>query len=213
MTEDATKIDRLLEAALQHVPFDGWTVGVLGRAAREAGLAAEDVAFLCPHGPIDLIDRWVVLSDEATVAEATARRTAGAGIRDSISAAVRHRLELVAPHREALRRALALQSQPAHAGRAVRQVYRTVDAVWHALGDGSTDFSFYTKRAILAGVYGATLLYWLNDTSEGQRATWDFLDRRLSDALKLGRAKVGFAGLAAHLPNPRRLFDRLGQLR
>lgn len=213
MTADTEQLDRLLDGALQHVPFDGWTMGVLARAGRDANLTAEDVTYLCPNGPIDLIDRWVARSDAATVAEARARRAAGAGIRDSLATALRHRLELVAPHKEALRRALALQSQPAHAAGALRQVYRTVDAIWYALGDGSTDFSFYTKRGILAGVYGATLLYWLNDTSEGQRATWDFLDRRLSDALKLGQAKGGFTRLAAHLPNPRRLFDRLAQLR
>lgn len=213
MTGQTEPLDRLLEAALQHVPFDGWTMGVLVRAAQEVGVAAADVASLCPNGPIDLIDRWVARTDAATVAEASAQRTNGAGIRDSIAAALRHRLEQVAPHKEALRRALALQSQPAHAAGALRQVYRTVDAIWYALGDGSTDFSFYTKRAILAGVYGATLLHWLNDTSEAHRATWDFLDRRLADALKLGQARTAFPRLSAHLPNPRRLFDRLAQLR
>ena len=40
---------------------------------------------------------------------------------------------------------------------------RTIDTVWHAAGDTSADFSWYTKRAILAPIYSLALLYWLRD--------------------------------------------------
>jgi ubiquinone biosynthesis protein COQ9 len=63
---------------------------------------------------------------------------------------------------------------------------RTVDAIWHAAGDRSTDFSWYTKRAILGAVWAATLLYWLRDTSEDDAATLAFLDRRLAGVARFG---------------------------
>ena len=101
------------------------------------------------------------------------------------------------PHKEAIRRALALLALPSHARLAAACTARTVDAIWHAAGDRSADFSWYTKRAILAAVYGATLLYWLRDGSEDDAATLAFLDRRLSGVGRIGalrrRAEQAFA--------------------
>lgn len=48
--------------------------------------------------------------------------------------------------------------------------------------------NWYTKRALLAGVYTATELYMLTDYSPGYAETWDALDRRLRDVMALGRA-------------------------
>ena len=110
-------------------------------------------------------------------------------IRDRIKSAVRIRLERHAGNREAARRALALLSLPFNAPLALRLLYRTVDAMWYAAGDTSTDFNFYTKRATLAGVYSSTLLYWLNDRSPGGEATWGFLDRRIDDVMKIEKLK------------------------
>ena len=88
-------------------------------------------------------------------------------IRDRIKAAVRIRLERHSGQRESARRALSLLSLPFNAPLALKLLYGTVDAMWYAAGDTSTDFNFYTKRATLAGVYSSTLLYWLNDRSPG----------------------------------------------
>ena len=108
-------------------------------------------------------------ADQRTVADMEKEGVANLKIRDRIKNAVRIRLERHAGNREAARRALALLSLPFNAPLAMRLLYRTVDAMWYAAGDTSTDFNFYTKRATLAGVYSSTLLYWLNDRSPGER--------------------------------------------
>ncbi len=106
--------------------------------------------------------------------------------RQRVATAVRARLELLAPQREAVRRGLSFLAVPRNAALGVRCLYRSVDAIWHAAGDTSTDYNFYTKRLLLAGVYSATLLFWLNDESKGHAATWAFLDRRLAEVIKIG---------------------------
>jgi hypothetical protein len=55
--------------------------------------------------------------------------------------------------------------------------------------EGAADFSWYTKRATLAGVYAATLLFWLRDDSEDDAATLAFLDRRLEGVARFGRPR------------------------
>jgi ubiquinone biosynthesis protein COQ9 len=110
-------------------------------------------------------------------------------MRDRIKFAVRSRIELHTGSKEAARRALALLALPLNSALGLKLLYRTADAMWYAAGDTSADFNFYTKRAILAGVYSSTLLYWLNDRSPGNEATWRFLDRRIDDVMKFEKLK------------------------
>lgn len=130
-------------------------------------------------------------------------------IREKIALAVRTRLAQQAPHREALRALASFMALPAHAGVAVCALWRTVDAMWHAIGDTSTDFNYYSKRSLLAGIYGSTLLVWLDDRSEGAADTLAFLDRRIDNAMAFERGKLrlkqvlnGFFGRAAAVIRP-----------
>lgn len=200
---------RLLEALLSHVGFDGWTGQALARAARDCGFDAGMAARVFPGGAFDALDFWVRETDAAMIAAFEARDGAALKIRDRIALAVMLRLEIAAPHREALRRALALAPLPHLAPRFLAQLYRTVDAVWYAAGDTATDFNFYSKRLLLAGVYSATLLTWLDDNSEGFAATRGFLARRIEDVMKIQKARGGLDKLLSRLPDPRRFAKRL----
>ena len=108
-----------------------------------------------------------------------------------------------------MRRALAVLALPHHAPLAMRLVYETVDGIWYAAGDHATDFSFYTKRATLAAIYGTSLLYWLEDRSPGSADTREFLDRRLADVARISAARKRFEAALDRLPNPLRLLRPL----
>jgi ubiquinone biosynthesis protein COQ9 len=206
------KRERLLDAALGHVAFDGWTETSLRRAAEELGFTAADVLDAFPGGATEALDLFMALADRRMLDDLEAADLASLKVRERVLLAVRRRLERALPHREAVRRGLAVLALPQNAPLAARSLYRTVDAVWFGIGDTSTDWNFYTKRAILAGVYGATLLYWLDDRSEGQARTWDFLARRLDDAIAvpraLGQGVDRLRRLLADAPNPFRRFGR-----
>lgn len=199
----------LLAALLPHVPFDGWSARALAQAAQDAGCDAGLVTRAFPGGAAEALDFWVAETDRAMLHALESRDLAAMKVRERVKTAVMVRLELVAPHREAVRRALTLEALPQQAPRALRQLYRTVDAIWYAAGDTATDFNFYTKRMLLAGVYAATLLHWLDDKSEGFAGTAAFLDRRLSDVMKIQQAKGRLGKLAERLPNPFRNLRRV----
>lgn len=178
--ERSDERDAAIEALLPNVPFDGWTIAALQRAA------GPDADLLFPGGPTDMIEAYCDLGDRwmeegALVAGVTELR-----LSRRVHAIIALRLEQNRPHKDAIRRALAILAAPGNAGLAIRCTARTVDSIWHAAGDGSVDFSWYTKRAILAGVYGATLLFWLGDTSEDDERTLAFLDRRLAGVGRIG---------------------------
>ncbi|HTH96840.1 MAG TPA: COQ9 family protein [Stellaceae bacterium] len=179
--------DALLEEMLPDVVFDGWSAKALREAAVRLSISREELAAILPGGAGDIalwLDDW---ADRKMVAALERMGLDQMKVHHRIIAGVRVRLEILAPYREAVRRAIAREISPFGFGHAARAIYRTVDAIWYAAGDNSADFNFYTKRGLLAAVYSATVLYWLDDNSEGHEDTWAFLERRIADVLKLPR--------------------------
>lgn len=189
MDPDAALRDRLADAFMAEAAFDGWTRAALAASGRALDLPAGEADRLFPGGPLQALAYVSERADRRTVEDMEKEGIPALKIRDRIRSAVRIRLERHAGSREAARRALSTLSLPLNAGLALKLLYRTVDAMWYAAGDTSTDFNFYTKRATLAGVYSSTLLYWLNDRSSGAEATWAFLDRRIDDVMKFEKLK------------------------
>ncbi len=197
---DSTLRDRLADAVASEASFDGWTRAALASAARGLDLPAGEGERLFPGGPLDVLTFLSRRSDLRMVEDMEKEGVVALKIRDRIKGAVRIRLERHSGQRESARRALSLLSLPFNAPLALKLLYGTVDAMWYAAGDTSTDFNFYTKRATLAGVYSSTLLYWLNDRSPGAEATWAFLDRRIDDVMRIEKLK----GQVRSWTNPKR---------
>jgi ubiquinone biosynthesis protein COQ9 len=179
----------VLAAALPHADFDGFTDTVLEKACLEAGCAKGDSSRLFEDGTLGLLEFYSTWADAEMEKRLAAMDLKAMKIRERIATAVRTRLEVLKPHKEAARRAAALLSLPTHAALGARLLYRTVDAMWRAAGDTSTDFNFYTKRGILAGVYGSTAMRWFGDTSEGEQATQAFLAARIENVMQFEKFK------------------------
>lgn len=179
----------IIDALLPQIPFDGWTYKALRQALVSLGQHPDDAKLLFPNGPGEMIEAFCTLADERMEEAAQAADLAAYRVPARVKAIIALRLEQNRGNKEAIRRALSLMALPRHARIAARTVAHTVDAIWHAAGDTSSDFSWYTKRGILAAVYSATLLFWLTDTSFEDEATLAFLDRRLGDVKNIGSAR------------------------
>jgi ubiquinone biosynthesis protein COQ9 len=202
---------RLLDAALLHVPFDGWSDQTLIAAAADCGVDPAMARALYPRGGLDLALAYHRAGDSAMLEGLRARNDlSDLRYRDRIALAVRLRLE--SADREAVRRAAALMALPQNAPEAARAMWATADAIWTALGDTSEDGNWYSKRAILSGVYSSTVLYWLGDDSEDCADTWDFLDRRIEDVMRFEKTKAQIKAspvLNATVGLPFRLLERM----
>lgn len=188
-TDDGLK-EAVLKAVLKDAAFDGFTESVLAKAGHEAGVDKAQLARLFPDGPLSLIEYFSTSVDDAMEKKLSATDLSARKIRERIKIAVMTRLWLLEPHKEAARRAAATLTIPLHAGIGAKLMYRTVDAMWRAVGDTSTDFNFYTKRAILAGVYGSVLVRWFADTGEDDSATEKFLDARIENVMQFEKFKA-----------------------
>jgi ubiquinone biosynthesis protein COQ9 len=187
--DDQSVKDQLLDAALMHVPFDGWSATAFDAAVADAGIDPALARAVCPRGAVDLALAYHQRGDDEMVRRIHAEDLSAIRFRDRVAAAVRFRIE-AADDKEVVRRGTTLFALPHHAADGARAIWGTADKIWTALGDRSDDVNWYTKRTILSGVYSSTILYWLGDESEGNQATWEFLDRRIDDVMQFEKVKA-----------------------
>jgi ubiquinone biosynthesis protein COQ9 len=207
VTEDPRR-EAIIYALLAEVPFDGWTVKSLRQALAAIDEPPEDAPLYFPDGAGEMIEAFCALADARMEAAAAEAGLAAFRIPGRIRSIIAIRLEQNRGNREAIRRALSWLAIPINAPRALALTAATVDAIWHAAGDKTSDFSWYTKRGILAGVYSATLLYWLRDSSDDDEATLAFLDRRLENVAAIGKLRKAFDARVNGLKNKAGGFAR-----
>ncbi|MEX2454781.1 MAG: COQ9 family protein [Rhodospirillaceae bacterium] len=198
--------DRLLVAALPHVTFDGWTDAAFRAGARDLGLDIREVHLLFPGGAREAVAHFSDWADRRMLIALGGHDLAALRLRQRVALAVRLRLKVLARWREAVRRSVGFLALPPNGAIAARCLYRTVDAIWHAAGDRSADFSFYTKRALLAAVVSTTTLYWLDDDSEGSAESWGFLERRIDNVMRIPSLRQRLDRVAERLPDPFRIL-------
>lgn len=211
--EDIDSLDelrlRLAGAISRHAAFDGWTAHAVASAADELGVD-RDVAHLALDGrPAELIEAWIEAVDHEMADRFGPGELAAMKVRDRIVALVMARLEIATPDREALRRALAIMAMPQNAARTTRTAWRSADRMWRLAGDDATDFNHYSKRALLASIYAATLLAFLDDESDGLADTRAFLERRVDEVMRFGKFTGQLFGRSRERPSLARFLGRL----
>jgi len=181
---------KILDASLPHVTFDGWSKETFDAAVEDTGIEAGLAHALFPRGALDLAMAFHKRGDAQMVARLKSENLLAMRFRDRIAAGVRYRLEFAAEDKEAVRLGSSFFALPPNAAEGAKLIWGTADAIWTALGDQSKDHNWYTKRATLSAVYGATVLFWLGDDSEDHAATWDFLDRRIDNVMQFEKVKA-----------------------
>ncbi|MDE8653149.1 COQ9 family protein [Novosphingobium album (ex Liu et al. 2023)] len=208
-TLDAIR-ERLAPAIAAAAVFDGWSADAVKQAADATGVDADVAAYAFRGGAMEMIGAWIGHLDVAMAIAFPPEQLATLPVRERIRRLVRFRLDAQIGLEEALSRALATMALPRNAARAARLGWRSADRMWRLAGDTATDYNHYTKRAILAAIYAATLSVFASDESEGKAETWAFLDRRIAGIMRFEKTK------AALLRRPEERFSMarfLGRLR
>lgn len=211
MTSDQSEIkNKLLGAMLRDAGFDGWTDTTLRRASEACGLGTGGGALYFPGGPIELIEYWNAQMDRSAADDLSNLDLGSMRIRDKVTAGVLARMMAIGPHEEAARRAIARNTLPGAAGLNTRIAWRAADTIWRAIGDGSTDFNFYSKRAILSGVIASTAVSWLADSDPNKAKARAFLGARIANVMQFETAKFKVKNQLKSMPDP---LAVLGELR
>ena len=213
MTLDELRVALAPDIAASAI-FDGWNETALIAAAEMAGCDVDVAKLAFPARPLngramDLIEAWITSVDQAMEAEWSAERLAELKIRERIRELVAFRLKAVEDIDEAVRRAMSVMAMPQNAPRALQIGWRSADIMWRLAGDTATDYNHYTKRTILAGIYSATLAFFVNDDSEAKARTYEFLDRRIDGVMRFEKFKAKLTGSEREMPSLTRFLGRL----
>lgn len=208
MTLDELRL-RLAPHIADAAIFDGWSDAALVEAARAGGADADVARLAFKDGAMGMIGAWIETIDFAMAAALPRETLAAMKTRERIRSLVQFRLDAVAGGEEALRRALAIMAMPQNAATALKTGWRSADLMWRLAGDTATDWNHYSKRAILASLYGATLAVFVNDESEGKAETRAFLDRRIEGVMKFETVKRKWLQPKGERFSPVRFLGRL----
>jgi len=189
--------------------FDGWSDDALKNAAAANGVDADVARLAYPDGAIDMIDAWIGDIDAQMRETYPPEKLAEMKIRERIRVLVQFRLDAVTGTKEALRSATAIMANPRHAVRTAKTSWRSADLMWRLAGDTATDYNHYSKRTILSGVYGSTLMVFLGDDSENHHDTREFLERRLDNVMQFEKLKYQFLNSSENRPSLSRFLGRL----
>ena len=210
----AVEKDRLFEAVLQNVPFDGWGTRSMHAAAEVLGMTPITARRLFPQGEESLL-AWLGHWLDRRAAE----KLAGVELdrlrtRERIAKLVSVRLEVLKGHKEAMRRAVAAGVLPHNLFATSRRIWAGADDMWRAAGDKGTsaEFDYWTRRGLLSGGWIATFLFWLEDRSPDDVDTQAFLGRRIDDVMRIGALKGKVESTLRGIPGLR-VFLSEGRLR
>ena len=189
--------------------FDGWSDAAVYAAADDAGVDRDVAKLAFKDNAIDMIDAWIDSIDLELAHRLPAENLAAMKIRDRITALLATRLEIMAPDRESLRRAMAIMAMPQNLVRSAKIGWRSADRMWRLAGDTASDFNHYTKRMTLSAVYASTLSVFVNDDSDNFADARAFLDRRIDNVMQFEKVKFQAKQRQEYVPSFSRFIGRL----
>ena len=189
--------------------WDGWSEAAVRAAAEGSGIDPDAALYAFKDGPMAMIAAWIARVDVEMEAALPPERLATMKIRERIRALVQFRLDAVEANKEALRRALTIMAMPQNVPAALKLGWRSADLMWRLAGDTASDYNHYTKRTILASIYGATLAVFVDDKSEDHAETRAFLGRRLDGVVKFEKVKAQLLNPDREHFSPARFLGRL----
>ena len=181
----------MIDKALEHVPFDGWSDQMSKKVCLELKISEYEFRQVFPRGGVDMALAFHRRDDERFVQEfmISEFNQTGLRVRDRIESAIINRLSIAVDNKESVRRSMSLFSTPLYFSEGTRALWATSDQIWVSIGDTSDDLNWYTKRLTLSSIYSAILIFWIEDESQNFCETRAFIKRRISDVMTIEKLK------------------------
>lgn len=193
--------DRILESVLPEVEKYGWDWSVVLKAAACAGYQDSMAEAVFPGGLSDVVACFSDRADRQMLEQLSQVSPETMRVRDRIRTAILTRFKVLAPYRTTVRLSLAFWALPTRVLQGQRVLWRTADRIWTWAGDTSTDYNRQTKRGLLCSILLGSSLVWIDDASEGNQVTSQFVDRRIENVMEIGRA---LGTMSSTIPNLKR---------
>ena len=183
-----TKRLEILKEAKKHLIFDGWNENIFQTISNRRKYKEEEMRSLFSKGYKSLLELYLSSADQEMIKACNKIDLIRMKIHERIREIILLKLKINAKDKNLFKRTFFTLMLPQHFNIATYSLYRTVDHIWYIAGDNSTNFNFYTKRLILAGIYNSTVFYWINGDRTFKQ-TKDFLNNQLKQVSKIPKIK------------------------
>ena len=178
----------ILEDFLKNASFDGWNELTLKKSAKNSNFAEDYYKLLFPEGISDFTNFFYAYTTEKmTDVFFNEENIKNKKIKEKIAFLVETRINIYNSYKESIRSLLSYNLHPQNILNAQLNIWKICDQIWFLCGDKATDFNYYSKRALLEGVYSSSILFWLDDKSNNWEETKSFIVTQISRTLKIGK--------------------------
>ena len=181
---------KILNESKEIISEKGWNEKLFKSISLKKNIKYVEISSLFPQGYIDLLIFYLDQINIEMTLLLKKQNLDNLKTHQKIKQIIISRLNIYQDNRKLFNKTFIFLSLPQNSKLAIKSLYKTIDLIWFLAGDKSTDFNFYTKRSILAGVYVSTIFNFFKNKDLDK--TIDHLDRKLRDVNKIPKIKNKF---------------------
>ena len=182
--------NQILKKAKPLIAERGWNENLFENIAKKSEYNFDELNALFPGGYLDLLNIFLDSLNDRMTRESKKidlfRIKTHLRIREIFIV----RLKIMLKEKKIISKTFIHLLLPQNYKFALKNLYKTTDQIWYLAGDNSTDFNYYSKRAILGSIYTSTIMHFINN--ESIEDTIRFLDLQLKQVSKIPKLKNSF---------------------
>ncbi len=181
------------------LPFDGWNFSTLEKACDASGYGVNYAKILYPAGIEGFTFEFANNCNEIALKNAenifSDKKLKIAEKAEEIIFQKIYLYHIKLKNSESLKKFISSCLTPSLVAIAGKGIFEFSDKAWYLIGDNSTDFSFYTKRASFSAIYLKAIMYSIDDNSENLIKTRNYIKKSIDGLMKFHKLKGKFTSL------------------
>ena len=166
--------------------ISNWQESILEQVCIEMQLTADYYKIWFPRGVIDILNK-LEQDYDVQMLQVLDSYAQPAGITDKVGLALQVRICQVSPSKLLAQSMSRYYLRPRAVAEGLEFAWRSVDLIWQYAGDDSLDYNYYTKRALLHGIYVASQLCYNRDNSTESNQTRRFIQSSLRQIVQVSK--------------------------
>ena len=174
---DNQKKQRFLNHFISIVQKNSWNIESFNKAQKKLKYSPNLLKVLFPNKLNDLVFYFSDFINKKMITAYKKKRINKKSLRLQILTLLKIRFSILNEYKSVIKESMVFLCSPSKQLLSSKLIFKTADFMWISINDKSTDYNFYTKRAILGTIYSVVILFWLNDKSNKLDKTYNLLEK------------------------------------
>ena len=174
---DNQKKQRFLNHFISIVQKNSWNIESFNKAQKKLKYSPNLLKVLFPNKLNDLVFYFSDFINKKMITVYKKKRINKKSLRLQILTLLKIRFSILNEYKSVIKESMVFLCSPSKQLLSSKLIFKTADFMWISINDKSTDYNFYTKRAILGTIYSVVILFWLNDKSNKLDKTYNLLEK------------------------------------